>query len=65
MTCQLVIAASPTSPERGDDEVIIDRPPDININTDEEPSRKIYVDGLGATILAERVEYLVEQEARY
>jgi hypothetical protein len=35
----------PTLP--GDDEVIVDQPPDININVDEEPPRKIYVDGVG------------------
>ena len=40
--------------------MIVDQPPDININTDEEPPRKIYVDGVGATIVAERVEYLDE-----
>ena len=28
---------------------------------DEEPPRKIYVDGVGATIVAERVEYLDEK----
>ena len=40
--------------------MIVDQPPDININADEEPPRKIYVDGVGATIVAERVEYLDE-----
>ena len=29
-------------------------------STDEETPRKIYVDGVGATIVAERVEYLDE-----
>ena len=49
----------PLPPEPGEDEVIVDTP-DININTDEEAPRKIYVDGVGATIVAERVEYLDE-----
>jgi type I restriction enzyme R subunit len=44
----------PISPVPGEDEVIVDQPPDITINTDEEPPRKIYVDGVGATIVAER-----------
>src|SRR5271169_376997 len=52
---------APVPPKPGDDEVIVDQPPDININTDIEPPRKIYVDGVGATIVAERVEYLDEQ----
>jgi type I restriction enzyme R subunit len=51
---------NPVSPQPGADEVIVDQPPDININTDIEPPRKIYVDGVGATIVAERVEYLDE-----
>ncbi len=37
------------------------QPPDINIRPGEDPPRKIYVDGVGATIVAERVEYLDEQ----
>ncbi len=48
----------PTVP--GDDEVIVYQPPDISINTDPEPRRKIYVDGVGAIVIAERVEYLDE-----
>jgi type I restriction enzyme R subunit len=52
---------NPVPPQPGEDEVIVDQPPDININVDEEPPRKIYVDGVGATIVAERVEYLDEQ----
>jgi len=52
---------NPVPPQPGEDEVIVDQPPDININLDEEPPRKIYVDGVGATIVAERVEYLDEQ----
>jgi type I restriction enzyme R subunit len=50
----------PLPPEPGDDEVIVDEPPDITIDPDEAPPRKIYVDGVGATIVAERVEYLDE-----
>ena len=48
-------------PVPGDDEIIVDQPPDISINTDPEPIRKIYVDGVGAAIVAERVEYLDEK----
>jgi type I restriction enzyme R subunit len=45
----------------GADEIIIDgEPPDISIPEDEERRRKIYVDGVGAQIVAERVEYLDE-----
>jgi type I restriction enzyme, R subunit len=51
----------PIPPEPGEDEVIVDQPPDINIRPGEDPPRKIYVDGVGATIVAERVEYLDEQ----
>ena len=40
---------------------IVDQPPDISINTDAEKPRKVYVDGVGATIVAERVEYLDEK----
>jgi type I restriction enzyme R subunit len=52
---------NPIEPTPGQDEVIVDQPPDISINTNPEPIRKIYVDGVGATIVAERVEYLDEQ----
>jgi type I restriction enzyme, R subunit len=48
-------------PTPGDDEVIVDQPPDISISTEPERQRKIYVDGVGATIVAERVEYLDEK----
>jgi type I restriction enzyme R subunit len=51
---------NPVPPQPGADEVIVDQPPDININTDIELPKKIYVDGVGATIVAERVEYLDE-----
>jgi type I restriction enzyme, R subunit len=47
-------------PDTGD-EVIIDSPPDISIQLGGEGPRKIYVDGVGATVVAERVEYLDEQ----
>lgn len=44
-----------------DDETIVDGlPPDITLSPGEQRSRKIYVDGIGARILAERVEYLDE-----
>jgi type I restriction enzyme R subunit len=42
-------------------EIIIDTPPDITIQPDGSDNRKkIYVDGVGAAIIAERVEYLDE-----
>src|SRR5208282_547386 len=49
-------------PQPGGDEVIVDGPPpDITIPTGGPEKRsKIYVDGVGATIVAERVEYLDE-----
>lgn len=51
----------PIPPEPGNDEMIVDgEPPDISIRPREERPRKVYVDGVGATILAERVEYLDE-----
>jgi type I restriction enzyme, R subunit len=43
----------------GADEIIIVSP-DITIPEDEERRRKIYVDGVRAKIVAERVEYLDE-----
>jgi type I restriction enzyme R subunit len=52
---------NPVPPTPGEGEAIVDEPPNININLDEEPPRKIYVDGVAATIVAERVEYLDEQ----
>jgi type I restriction enzyme R subunit len=51
---------NPFPPQPQADEVIVDQTPDININTDVDQPRKIYVDGVGATIVAERVEYLDE-----
>jgi type I restriction enzyme R subunit len=51
----------PSTP--GVDEIIIDgEPPDISIKEGEENRRKIYVDGVGAEIVAERVEYLDERD---
>jgi type I restriction enzyme R subunit len=50
-----------TLPEQpGDDETIIDGPPDITLPLTAGKIRKAYVDGIGATIVAERVEYLDE-----
>jgi type I restriction enzyme R subunit len=48
----------PSSP--GDDEIIVDVPPDISIPSGQEKQKKVYVDGVGASIIAERVEYLDE-----
>ncbi len=48
-------------PEKpGADETIVDGPPDISLSTSGAKTKKIYVDGVGATIIAERVEYLDE-----
>jgi type I restriction enzyme R subunit len=48
-------------PEKpGQDEIIIDGPPDITFPPPGEKQKKIYVDGVGARIVAERVEYLDE-----
>jgi type I restriction enzyme R subunit len=44
----------------GEDESIVDGPPDITIPPGNGKPRKIYVDGIGATIIAQRVEYLDE-----
>jgi type I restriction enzyme, R subunit len=53
--------ADPIPPQPSADEVIVDgAPPDITIPPDGERRRKIYVDGICATILTERVEYLDE-----
>jgi type I restriction enzyme R subunit len=47
--------------DAGDGETIIDGlPPDISITNGSGPQKKIYVDGIGAKIIAERVEYLDE-----
>ena len=51
----------PIPPNPGDDETIVDgEPPDITIPPGGAVRRKIYVDGVGAAIIAERVEYLDE-----
>jgi type I restriction enzyme R subunit len=52
----------PLPEEPGEDEDIVDGfIPDVTFDPDAATSRKIYVDGVGATIIAERVEYLDEQ----
>ncbi len=52
----------PIPPEPGPDETVILDPklPDISIDQSPERRRKIYVDGVPATIIAERIEYLDE-----
>jgi type I restriction enzyme R subunit len=54
--------AEPIPPEHSDDEtVVVDpEPPDITIPPDGEKRGKVFVDGVSATIIAERVEYLDE-----
>jgi len=48
-------------PEPGHDETIVDGPPpDISLSSTGSRLQKIYVDGVGAVIVAERVEYLDE-----
>ena len=47
-----------TPPEPGEDETIIDGPTWIPPTADGPGRLKVYVDGVGATIVAERVEYL-------
>lgn len=46
-------------PEPGPDEIVVVKP-DITISTEQEKRRKVYVDGVKATVIAERVEYLDE-----
>ncbi|OYV36856.1 MAG: restriction endonuclease [Rhodospirillales bacterium 20-64-7] len=53
-------AEDPIPPAPGDDEIIIDWPSDVAFPTKSEKIKKIYVDGVAATIIAERVEYLDE-----
>lgn len=48
----------PISPEPGEDETVVFDPTPPVIPTDNEKRRKIYVDGVDANIIAERVEYL-------
>jgi len=51
----------PIPREPGSDETIIDGDiPDITIHPDDQPVKKIYVDGVETSIIAERVEYLDE-----
>jgi type I restriction enzyme R subunit len=50
-----------TLPEKpGADETIVDGPPDLTLPITGSKIKKVYVDGIGATIIAERVEYLDE-----
>jgi type I restriction enzyme, R subunit len=52
---------TPFPPEPGADETVVDGgTPDITILPGGERRQKIYVDGVGATIIAERIEYLDE-----
>ncbi len=44
----------------GDDETIVDGPPDVTIPPGGRKQKKVFVDGVGAAIVAERVEYLDE-----
>ena len=44
--------------EPGEDEIVVDPGNDISIKPDEPESRKIYVNGVLVTIVAERVKYL-------
>ncbi len=51
----------PLAPTPGDDETVLTNPDDpMGAAISGNPSRKIYVDGVGALIVAERVEYLDE-----
>ena len=50
----------PIPPEPGDDETGVDEPPDITVPNTDSSVRKVYVDGVAAAIVAERVEYLDE-----
>ena len=47
-------------PEPGDDETGVDEPPDITVPNTGGGVHKVYVDGVAAAIVAERVEYLDE-----
>ncbi|MGP0061767.1 MAG: EcoAI/FtnUII family type I restriction enzme subunit R [Beijerinckiaceae bacterium] len=50
-----------TLPDKpGADETIVDGPPDLTLPLTGGRIQKVYVDGVGATIIAERVEYLDE-----
>jgi type I restriction enzyme, R subunit len=50
----------PQPDQPGADEVVVDGPPDLVPPGPAGRQRKVYVDGVGATIIAERVEYLDE-----
>jgi type I restriction enzyme R subunit len=50
-----------TFPDKpGADETIVDGPPNLTLLLTDGKIKKVYVDGVGATIIAERVEYLDE-----
>ena len=51
---------APLLTQPGEDETIVYAPPDISQPPPLTSRRKVYVDGVGATIVAERVEYLDE-----
>jgi len=53
-------AEDPIPPVPGQDETIIDGPTDVTFPTKSDKIKKIYVDGVAARIIAERVEYLDE-----
>jgi type I restriction enzyme, R subunit len=44
----------------GPDETVVDGPPDPTLPLPGERTKKVYVDGIGASVIAERVEYLDE-----
>ena len=48
----------PIPPVRGPDETIVDQPPDITTGPGMSENRKVYVDGVAVSVVAERVEYL-------
>ncbi len=50
---------APLPEEPGEDETIVDQP-GLPLPPDGGPQKKVYVDGVGAAIIAERVEYLDE-----
>ena len=59
-TCRPPARMARCSPNPGPDETIVDGPPDITFPLVGGKAKKVYVDGVGATIIAERVEYLDE-----